>query len=47
MKTIEYYFQDPVIQFVVFVTAIILVYDGLKLILDWAWKKLGGDDEPR
>jgi len=48
VKTTEYFmgeiFEDPVVQLVIFVTMCVIVMDTFKFIMDWVWKKLGGDD---
>ena len=36
---------DPLIQLVIIVTIAVGVYDMLKFILAWIWKKLGGKED--
>ncbi len=45
MKSIEYFLQDPVVQLFITVAGAFFVYDVLKFILEWVWKKLGGQDD--
>ena len=45
MKHIDYYFQDPIIQFVLFVTLIVFAYDFFKFVLDKFAKLLGFKDD--
>ena len=42
---IDSFFSDALVQFAVFVTLTFLVFDGVRFVLRWFWKKTGGKDE--
>jgi hypothetical protein len=42
---LEFFFDDPIIQLLIFVIGALCIFDTLKLVLLWVWKILGGKEE--